>query len=150
MTIIRRVGAVVLLAAGVAVWFGLAPQEVETPDNESSRDSINETDDGNNILTDGAPQQSVVNGWTTIDYLELLSEQLDEAAAHDEDMADQRPAALLGLCLAGICLIAATPSAGGVTPGPGGGQRVAGAGPTGPPPDRRPVAGPEAEATLTL
>lgn len=99
MTLVRRIGAVVLLAAAVAVWFGLAPEAQEAAQELRS---IERRDDGNSALADSAPQQAVVNGWTANDYLELIVE-LDAGEDRDE-----RPAAMVGLCLAGICLMALT------------------------------------------
>ena len=106
MHIARRVGALVLVAAAVAVWFGLAPSDDDAPNHRSDRAAIESSDDGNNALTSGAPQQEVVNGWTTIAYLKLVSEQLDDNAA--PEATDERPAAMLGLCVIGIGLLAAT------------------------------------------
>ena len=51
--------------------------------------------------TEGAPQQSVVNGWTARDLLELTAKQGVEARDH-------RPAALLTLLVLGMCLALAT------------------------------------------
>jgi hypothetical protein len=51
--------------------------------------------------TEGAPQQTVVNGWTARDLLELTAKQGAEARDH-------RPAALLSLLVLGLCLALAT------------------------------------------
>lgn len=103
MTLIRRLGAVTLLAAVIAVWFGMAP---EVPNHASQIARIEATDDSNNARTAGAPQQAVVNGWTTIEYLQLLAQQSDELAS--ASVRDDRPGAMLGLCVAGIALLALT------------------------------------------
>jgi hypothetical protein len=66
---------VILVLAAIALWFGMAPED----SYEDVRADIESTDDLNNASTDGAPQQAVVNGWTTIDYLELLSIQQEES-----------------------------------------------------------------------
>lgn len=106
MILVRRIGAIVLLGAALAVWFGLAPDPDAAPNNRSEVTSIELEDDGNNALAEGAPQQTVVNGWTANNYLALLSSQLDEAAR--PQTVDQRPTAMLGLCVLGIALIAFT------------------------------------------
>lgn len=103
MDIVRRIGAVALLAAAVAVWFGMAP---ESPDHSVKISSIESGDDANNALTEGAPQQTVVNGWTNLEYLRLISKQMDEASS--APVRDDRPEAMLGLCVAGIALLALT------------------------------------------
>lgn len=100
MTQARRWGAVVLLLAALAVWFGMAP---ESADPAATRDEIETTDEANNVRAEGAPQQAVVNGWTELDYSALISEQLETSAAEAA-----RSTAMLGLGVAGICLLAAT------------------------------------------
>src|SRR4051794_2615515 len=106
MNVVRRVGALALVVAAVGVWFGLNPTGPTALDHGSPRADIESTDSANNARAEGAPQQTVVNGWTTNDYLALLSTQLDEASAPPEQ--DLRPAAMLGLCVVGIALIALT------------------------------------------
>ncbi|WP_157719907.1 hypothetical protein [Microlunatus sagamiharensis] len=90
----------ILLLAAAAVWFGMAP---EAPDPASTIAVIERTDDANNANASGAPQQAVVNGWTTIDYLRLLAQQSDAASARQD-----RSTAMLTLCVAGIALLALT------------------------------------------
>lgn len=100
MLLTRRIGALVLAAVAVLVWFAMAP---ETPE-EAHADavaSIEAEDAANNTITDGAPQQTVVNGWTANEYLKLISTQLNGSQ-------DPRPAALLGLGVLGLALIAFT------------------------------------------
>jgi hypothetical protein len=103
VTLLRRFGAVALLVAAIAVWFGMAP---DVPNHASGIAGIEAINDSNNARTEGAPQQTVVNGWTTIDYLQLLAEQSDEMAS--ASVRDDRPGAMLGLCVAGIALLALT------------------------------------------
>lgn len=103
MDMVRRIGAVALLAAAIAVWFGMAP---DSPDNSKLISSIESGDDANNTIAEGAPQQAVVNGWTNLEYLHLISKQLDEASS--AEVRDDRPEAMLGLCVAGIALLALT------------------------------------------
>lgn len=104
--IIRWVGAVILVAAAVTVWFALQPKAPENFDHSAEAAAIEVEDDANNDLTGGAPQQAVVNGWTANAYLALISRQIDAADAPAP--RDDRPAAMLGLCVLGIALLMAT------------------------------------------
>lgn len=106
VAIIRHVGAVVLVAAAATVWFTMEPEAPATLDHSVEAAAIEVEDDANNELTDGAPQQTVVNGWTTNAYLALISSQMD--AASRPAPRDDRPAAMLGLCVVGIAFLIAT------------------------------------------
>lgn len=106
MVIARRVGALALLLGALGVWFGMAPTDESDPDHSSDVAQIESDDDTNNAAASGAPQQTVVNGWTAINYQRLASEQMDEASS--SEIGDDRPAAMLGLGVAGIALIAFT------------------------------------------
>jgi len=72
--------------------------------------SINSRNSANNNNTSGAPQQTVVNGWTTIDWLELISEQIFEMeqSNHSRTSHDNRVPTLLLLLLLGASLDWAT------------------------------------------
>lgn len=94
---VRIVAAVVLAAVAVFVWFDTAPGDSSFA---SERSSIEATDDLNNLRAEGAPQQEVVNGWTTIEYLSLLSEQ--------QEQSNNRLDALLLLALLGGSVALAT------------------------------------------
>ena len=98
--LIRRLGALVLAAAAFIVMVELAPQDTVTADDVSK---VMLGDTLNQARTEGAPQQSVVNGWTARDLLELTAKQGVEARGH-------RPAALLMLLVLGMCLALATAS----------------------------------------
>ncbi len=67
-------------------------------DYDRMREQIEDRDDRNNSETSGAPQQQVVNGWTTNEYLELLSVQAEESNARRDALL------LLGLIGAGTVL----------------------------------------------
>ncbi|GAA4668609.1 DUF2510 domain-containing protein [Nocardioides nanhaiensis] len=71
LPVLAAVVAVTLLS----IWFGMAPDTAY----EEMRSGIESTDDQNNAMTDGAPQQAVVNGWTANEYLHLLSVQQQES-----------------------------------------------------------------------
>jgi hypothetical protein len=109
MILIRRFGSVALIAAAIVIWFGMSPAPAEV-DHSSDVSAIESEDEMNNARTEGAPQQTVVNGWTEHNYLALISEQLDEAATAAAEQRDDRPAAMLALCVAGIALLAFTSS----------------------------------------
>jgi hypothetical protein len=123
--LIRRIGALALVAAALFVWFSMAPEAPKKLDHGSAVAAIESEDDGNNVLASGAPQQAVVNGWTSNDYLKLISEQLD-ANGSRQQVRDVRPSALLVLGVAGIALIAFT------SPGPWRPARSTGPGPSAP------------------
>src|SRR5699024_9909884 len=86
---IRRLGALILAAAAVAVFVGMAP---ETP---TSTDAIAEAlhdAEVNEASAISAPQQDVVNGWATRDLLAIIAGQADRPT-------DQRPAAMVMLAV---------------------------------------------------
>lgn len=88
--------AVPLVAALVAIlavfWLASGPEDTSFAD---ARDEIESMDDLNNESTAGAPQQEVVNGWTTIEYLNLLSTQ-------QEHENNRRDALLLLMLVSGL------------------------------------------------
>jgi hypothetical protein len=66
--------------------------------------------DANNTLAEGAPQQTVVNGWVARDLLVVMARQ-NEALIKQGAEQDRRPAALLTLAVIGIGLLLFTTSA---------------------------------------
>lgn len=107
MLLARRIGLGVIALLGLLVWLLGAPSSYSSSGHEDRIAEIKSVDEENNEGAEGAPQQDVVNGWTTNRYLELLAE--DSFATRDP-----RPAALLLLLLLAGCLAWATP----VTPPP--------------------------------
>ena len=95
---IREIGAALLAAAALGVLFGLAPKDAVSATDISF---VMAGDKVNQDSADSAPKQTVVNGWTTRDLLELVAKQ--EVANHDP-----RPAALLTLGVLALCLNLAT------------------------------------------
>lgn len=93
--LVRRIGAGVLVVAAVGAWFGLAPSSDHIPDRGNLISQAVADDVSNNLLTEGAPQQQVVNGWTARDLLIVIAKQQDDQAQQVADLRDQRPAALL-------------------------------------------------------
>lgn len=99
----RRLAGGLLVLAAVLVWFLMAPDD-DGPSYDSLRSAIESDDDGNNELAEGAPQQSVVNGWTANKYLALISMQVEDA----EESADPRAATLLLLGVIGLAVLLVT------------------------------------------
>ena len=139
MSVVRRVGAVVLALAAVVIWFAMAPSDAS--DRSSDIAGVLAEYELNEARTQGAPQQQVVNGWAAKDLLAIIAEQ------QDASVTDERLPALGVLVVLGLALVLATstrpPDAGGANPAPA----VPSAGPTpdpmpgptpGPTPDRAP------------
>ena len=106
MNAVRKLGAILIALAAVVVWFAMAPGSTSEPtlDAETSASAI-ESIMTNDVVdqgrAEGAPQQAVVNGWTSRDLLEVLAKQGAVSGAED----DNRPAALLLLAVIGVALI---------------------------------------------
>jgi hypothetical protein len=119
--IVRRTGAVVLVLAALAVWLFMAPTEPVMPHVEVQGTVTDRSydiaqalsdDEANEARTQGAPQQTVVNGWTARDLLTIIAKQQNEALTRDAVPTpltpivpnDQRIPALLGLVVLGAAL----------------------------------------------
>lgn len=90
LDVVRRIGYGIAAVAAILVFFLGAP---EAPSGHlDAVAAIQLNDSANNTRAEGAPQQQVVNGWTTIEYLGHLSDQVDELPA---TLNDSRPSALL-------------------------------------------------------
>lgn len=98
----RVVGAVLIVGATAGVWFGMAPETSGT-DFVSQIDAAMAEEASNQEMTDGAPQQAVVNGWVARDLLEIIATQGAAGPAQDE-----RPAALIAIGVLGLALGLAT------------------------------------------
>jgi len=108
---IRKIGFIVISVLALLVFmFGgnySQNQQVDSMINwEDVSWSINNRNSVNNGNASGAPQQQVVNGWTTNDWLELISEQLNEISRVGAPTSgvDNRVARLLLLLVLGACL----------------------------------------------
>ncbi len=125
-TAVRRAGAAILALAAIAVWFLMAPEEPEIPvvqTQEQVADRSREIAEAlsdyelNETLTQGAPQQAVVNGWVTKDLLTIMASQQNDALTREEipppvppvAPGDGRIPALVGLLVLGLALAVATP-----------------------------------------
>lgn len=109
MEIVRKIGAVVLVVAAIAVWFGLKPSDSALNMDSIQIAAIMADDQANQERAEGAPQQTVVNGWTARNLLEVIAQQGTTPAADQ----DQRPAALLVLTVIGVALLAFTTTGSG-------------------------------------
>lgn len=92
---LQLVIAGLLALSALMIWAGMSPEESYA----DLRASIEDLDDANNQQAQGAPQQAVVNGWTTIEYLNLLSTQ-------QEQSDDRRDALILVGLVGGAAAIA--------------------------------------------
>lgn len=99
---VRRAGSLVLAAAGVAVFLGMAPTHSTS---HSDIDAVMIDDSINQGRTEGAPQQAVVNGWTARDLLKIM-------ATEGVESRDERPAAFAGLGLLALLLYIGTSETG--------------------------------------
>lgn len=110
MLLIRRIGAVILAAAAVLVWFLAAPAKSHSsaPDFSSDIASAASDYDSNNASTESAPQQQVVNGWAEKDLLNILVKEQQAALAPAIAPHDNRVPAELLLAVLGIALVAGT------------------------------------------
>lgn len=95
---LRRIGLVVLAAIAVAVFFGMAPEDVAGV-YERQIDSALSIAELNEAAAESAVQQQVVNGWVTRDLLEIIARQ-----GADEVILDQRPVALLVIAVLAIAV----------------------------------------------
>ncbi|SOC46718.1 hypothetical protein SAMN05660748_0413 [Blastococcus aggregatus] len=125
MIVLRRIGAAILAAAAIAIWFLMAPSEPQEPEVQTQEQVTDRDREIANALTDyelnegrtqGAPQQTVVNGWVAKDLLAIIAEQQNEALTRDEVPPpaplivsdDERIPALIGLLVVGLALAMAT------------------------------------------
>ncbi len=106
MFIFRKLGAAALAIAAIAVWFLMAPAEPDTQEQvgDRSREITAALSDYslNEARTQGAPQQTVVNGWVAKDLLAIIAEQ------QNESVTDERLPALAVLVVFGLALRLAT------------------------------------------
>jgi hypothetical protein len=80
--IVRYLGFAVLIGAAVYVYVAMAPavvRDVPTLPSFTQYESLISTaladDAANNLRTEGAPQQQVVNGWTARDLLTIIAKE---------------------------------------------------------------------------
>lgn len=93
VTTLIRIGLAALAVAAMSLWIGLAPDA----DYDKLRQEVASRSEANNVSTESAMQQEVVNGWETNDYLELLTVQVEQG--------NNRRDALLGAILLAIVLV---------------------------------------------
>jgi hypothetical protein len=91
---VRQLGFVVCTAAGVGVFFFLAPDVPKsTPslsftDYQSLIEQALVADEANNLRAEGAPQQAVVNGWTARDLLTIIAKENQDLLAAQGAVVD--------------------------------------------------------------
>lgn len=118
---IRYVGFAVLAIAAAAAFVYFAPKEVTSsyslPSASQYESLITQTlsdDAANNLRTEGAPQQQVVNGWTARDLLTIIAKEqadilraqgavVDATGSLQTQPFDQRIPALLLIAVLAIC-----------------------------------------------
>lgn len=119
--ILRSLGFALCAIAAVAVFVLLAPN-VPTPTPtlpsathyESLISQALDDDRSNNLLTEGAPQQQVVNGWTAKDLLTIIAKQnidiltsqgavVDATGTLQTVPFDERVPALLVIAVIALC-----------------------------------------------
>jgi hypothetical protein len=93
MQTVRRALALLLAVGAAGIWFGMAPESSNAEYRAQIAAALAD-DKINNTSTQGAPQQTVVNGWTAKDLLTVIASEGAEQ--------DQRPAALLALAVIGL------------------------------------------------
>lgn len=123
MMLVRRLGALILAAAAVAVWFVLEPEQTsgDTADYSSAISLAIEEYETNNAMADSAPQQEVVNGWVAKDLLEVIAEAQNASLSPESAPRDDRIPAELLLVVLGVALLALTTPRAEAVPEP---QRV--------------------------
>jgi hypothetical protein len=130
---VRLAGYLILAVAAVAIFVVLRPKiDTITPtlpsatSYESLISSALDADKTNNLLTAGAPQQQVVNGWTAKDLLTIIAKEnidilkaqgavVDATGALNTTPFDERIPALLligvlALCWTGMSMSGAAPA----------------------------------------
>lgn len=102
----RRVWAIAVLAV-VAGGYAVGSAVVSSPKSfESEVRTALFDGELNERSAESAPQQQVVNGWTTLDLMEIQTKQLDELAKGTEET--QRLLGVIALLLGLVCVAIAT------------------------------------------
>jgi len=103
-------GLIALLALGIVLFGNNTENNQEEASYainwENTADAINRRNHLNNSNAGGAPQQQVVNGWTSNDWLELISEQIylsQQSSSLNETRPDNRVPHLLTLLIIACC-----------------------------------------------
>lgn len=145
MLLVRRLGALTLASAAVAVRFLLEPEHTssDTPNYSSAISSAIAGYEANNAMADSAPQQEVVNGWVAKDLLEVIAKAQNASLSPESAPRDDRVPAELLLVVLGLALLAFTTPRADSTPGPG---RV----PTSALPDPQGIRSPPIQSTEAL
>jgi hypothetical protein len=121
MLLVRRLGAVILSVAAIAVWFLMEPNESSDDAADYSVEISDAMDsyEANNAMADSAPQQEVVNGWVAKDLLEVVAKAENAALSPKSAPRDDRVPAELMLAVLGLGLLALTTPTGSASDGSG-------------------------------
>ena len=104
VSILRGIGAVVLVIGGIGVWFGLAPADADTTSGYHQRITATLVAGAkSNKTAHGPAQHAAVDGRTAKDLLAILAQE-----GADLRSVDERPAALLALLVVGLGIGLAT------------------------------------------
>jgi hypothetical protein len=110
---VRRIGFVVLALAAAIITFALGPEPPEQVNVAGYDRQISQALSdyaANDALTQGAPQQQVVNGWIARDMLTVLAQQINELLEVSAPAAsDDRIPLLLFVLILAVCWQAAAP-----------------------------------------
>jgi hypothetical protein len=94
--VFRRVAAILLGLSAVVVWFALKPA-----DHSSDIESALTLDKVNAASAESAPQQQVVNGWTSRDLLTVIAKASD-GSGRDERVPTEIALGVIGLAVFGF------------------------------------------------
>ena len=110
MLLTRRIGAVLIALAAVAVWFLLRPsaKASDAVDFSPSISRALASYQDNNSAADSAPQQAVVNGWAAKDLLEVVARADNASLSPKSAPRDERIPAYLLLVVLAVALLSAT------------------------------------------
>lgn len=102
--LIRSITMIVLVLVAVIVTLTMAPVTYIARDATNDIEAALADDSANNARTTGAPQQTVVNGWTAKDLLTITAKELNVVAANSAQR-DDRPAILLRIAIMAIAVL---------------------------------------------
>ncbi|SNT01419.1 hypothetical protein SAMN06309944_1772 [Micrococcales bacterium KH10] len=106
--LLKMIVIIIGAAMALTVWIGATQSTGDSTNYGSQISTIRAAKNLNDAAAQGAPQQSVVAGWATVDYLELVATQLDESAAQQNAQLRLHSDLLLIALLTGAGLLLAS------------------------------------------